>query len=226
MKKLFSISVAVILCMSATINANAQKSKSFAGTVKFSIRYEGDTDPQRHIPQEITYTILGNKTKMQQQVFIQIQDGDAVTSTTMFDIPGYRVAYTKPKADILEQQSTVKYTYTKGSETKTICGYVCDKYDITVLNLEDDEEMTFTVYTTTEVGDNNNINAIEYPGLTGYPLYTEVESNGVKTILEAVEMKKTKVKSVDFLMPSDYKVLTKEEFQEFIQQLFGGGGEE
>ena len=226
MKKIFSISViaAFALCMFANVQVNAQKVK-FAGTVKIAVKYEGDTDPQKHVPAEAVFTIFGNKVKLSQQVYTQILDGDAGTVTILLDFPGNRVGYVIPKEDFLEKQSTVKFTYTKSDETKTICGYVCTRYDITAYDIEEDEETKIVAYTTTEIGENTNINAFEYPGLTGFPLYTEVESDGVKAIQEIIEVKKTKVKAVDFLVPSDYKMLTKEEYQELMQQLMGGGRE-
>jgi len=208
--------------MFTVLTANAQKSKSFGGTVKFSVKFEGDTDPRVHVPRDVVYTIFGNKTKVVDQSAIQIKDGDAVTTTLLLDIPGNRVGYTVTKEQIEEQHSSIKYTYTKGEDTKTICGYLCTRYDITAYNVEEDEEVKLFVYTTTEIGENNNINNLEYPGLTGYPLYTEIEQKGVKTIMEATEIKKTKVKPVDFLIPSNYKMMSLEDFQAFIQSMYGG----
>jgi hypothetical protein len=227
MKKIFSISViaAFAFCLFTSTHTQAQKVK-FAGTVKFHVRFEGDTDPQRHVPQDVMYTIFGNKIMAKQQIFIQMQDGDAVTKTLLIDYPGSRIGYITPKEEIQEEQALLKYTYTKGSETKTICGYVCNKYDVSIYDAEEDEETKFIVYTTTEIGNDNNINSTEYPGLTGYPLYTEIERNDVKTIIEATEVKKTKIKAVDFLIPSDYKMYnTAEEFGAAFQELFGGGEE-
>jgi hypothetical protein len=58
-------------------------------------------------------------------------------------------------------------------------------------------------------------------------LYIEQGDDGVTMIQEAIEVKKTKIKSVDFLVPSDYTMYdTREEFQAKIQELYGSGGEE
>ncbi|MDR0603062.1 MAG: DUF4412 domain-containing protein [Bacteroidales bacterium] len=227
MKKLCSICVVAVLCVFTAMEVNAQKSKSFAGTVKFAIKYEGDTDPQTHQPGEYICTVFGNKQKTSNQWYQQIVDGDAVTITVLLDIPGNRMGYTQKKESIEEQFSAVKLTYTKSEETKTICGYVCTRYDITVLDVEEDEESKVIVYTTTEIGSGNNINSTTLPGLTGFPLYIEQESEGVKSIQEAIEVKKAKIKSVDFMVPSDYTIYdTQEEFQEKLQELMGSGGEE
>jgi hypothetical protein len=227
MKKLCSICVVAVLCIFTAMNVNAQKSKGFAGTIKFSIKYEGDTDPQTHQPGEYVCTVFGNKQKTSTQWYQQITDGDAVTSTVLLDIPGNRMGYTQKKEAIEEALAAVKFTYAKSEETKTICGYVCTRYDVTVLNVEEDEESKVIVYTTTEIGSGNNINSTSLPGLTGFPLYVEQENDGVKSIQEAIEVKKAKIKSVDFMIPSDYTIYnSQEELQEKVQELFGSGGGE
>jgi hypothetical protein len=148
-------------------------------------------------------------------------DCDAVTATFLYDIPGYKSGYRLPKELFEEMLESKKFTYTKGEETKTICGYVCTRYDVTIYDTEEEDETTAIVYTTTEIGENSNINNFEYPGLTGFPLYEETESDGVKMIKIAVEVKKTKVKPVDFLEPTAYKMFpSPAEWQQFIQAAF------
>ena len=205
--------------MFSVLAANAQKTSSFAGTVKMSVKYEGNTNPQDHQPHEVTYTILGNKIKQINGPWIYILDGDAVTQTRLLDIPANRAGAKVPKEHFEMQQEDLKYTYVKSEETKTICGYVCTRYDITVYDAEVDEETKSIVYTTTEIGADENINNFEYPGLTGFPLYEETESKGVKETSVAIEVKPTKVKSVDFLIPSDYKMMTFLEFNAFLKAL-------
>lgn len=230
MKKIFSISViaAFAFCMFTSIQANAQKVK-FAGTVKFNVKYEGDTDPQKHVPGEFQVSIFGNKAKLQSGIQLLIMDGEAYTTTVLLDFPGEPMGSVIKKEELQEMYENIKYTYTKKEETKTICGYVCTRYDIKKYDVEEDEETNIIVYTTTEIGDNNNINNIfisYFPGLTGFPLYVESESNGAKQIQEATEVKKTKLKAVDFLVPSKYKVYdSQEEMGAKIQELYGGGEE-
>ena len=223
MKRSFSILVMGALVMFNVLAANAQKSKTFAGTVKYSFKYEGDTDPKKHIPMDIMLTIFGNKMKIYQSpMVLQILDGDAGTITVLVDIPGNKIGTIVPKEQNEEKFEAYKYTYVKGEETKTICGYVCTRYDATVYDIEEEEETKIIFYTTTEIGENDNINRFEYPGLTGFPLYAEFEEHGVKTIQAAVEVKPTKVKAVDFLIPSAYNIMSPEEFGSYIKALQEG----
>jgi len=227
MRRSFSIFVIAALGTFTVLTASAQKSKSFAGTVKISIRYEGNTNPRDHAPVETVYTILGNKQKvvMPQASMTQILDGDAVRVTALFDIPGYKSGYRMEKEEFEEKMERYKYTYTKKGDTMTVCGYLCTRYDVSIYDAEEDEETTVILYTTTEIGENSNINVFEFPGLTGFPLYRESESKGVKTIVKAVEVKPSKkVKPVDFLTPSGYKMFPNQmEWIMFIQAAFGGG---
>jgi hypothetical protein len=223
MKRSFSILVVVALSMFTVLTTNAQKSSSFAGTIKISIKYEGENrNPQKHVPKEQFYTIFGNKMKVQDGPWwVYLYDGDAVTLTRLLDIPGNRGGCTHP-TEVVEDflgLSTKKFTYKKGEETKTICGYVCTRYDITIYDTETEEEIKAIAYTTTEIGKDNNINNFEYPGLTGFPLYVESEEKGVKTIEEAIEVKPTKVKAVDFLIPTNYKMMTPMEFNAYLKAL-------
>jgi hypothetical protein len=227
MKKLFFICVVAVMCIFTVVEVSAQKSKSFAGTIKISVKYTGDIDPQKHVPSESVLSVFGNKQKISGQGFQQILDGDAVTVTVLIDIPGNRMGYTVKKEEIEESFAAKKLTYTKSDETKTVCGYVCTRYDVTVFDIEEDEESKVIVYTTTDIGENNNINSLSLPGLTGFPLYIEQESDGVTVIQEAIEVKKTKIKSVDFMVPADYTMYnSQEELQTKIKEIYGSGGDE
>jgi len=207
MKKSFFIFVVVASALFVVPAANAQKVDSFAGTVKFSVKYEGNTNPKDHAPYEQTITILGNKMKVSDPSGeIQIMDCNEPSIIFLYDYPGYKCGYTESKEVIEERFESKKFTYVKGEETMTICGYLCTRYDVTIFDTDTEEETKIIVYTTTEIGENNEINNLDYPGLTGFPLYEESEIKGVKKTEKAIEIKKTKVKAVEFLVPTAYKM--------------------
>jgi len=229
MKRLISVAAIAIVCTTLCYKSFAQK--SFAGTVKFETKFEGETNPQVHIPSEQTQTIFENKMKntLYNGMLRTIQDGDSLSITYLFDIPGYgRIGNTSGREINEENLLRTSFSYTERTDTKTICGYLCKGYDVvSIITDEDDDEdeaveLKFIVYTTKEIGKDDNINAFNFPGLSGYPLYTEFEKDGVKTITQAKEVKKGKVKSLDFLIPTDYKMLSQEEWDFFIKQITGG----
>jgi hypothetical protein len=236
MKKAVSALTIAIICTTVSYKSFAQK--SFTGTVKVETKYEGDIDPLKHIPSEAVYTIFENKMRTSalngmQQV---IQDGDALTVTVLFDLSGYgmgRIGTVVDKEAIEKQLSKVKFSYEARPDTRTICGYECKGYNITLAIMDEDddeedemEEIKIVAYTTTAIGKDNNINAFTYPGLSGYPLYTEVEKDGVKTITQAKEVKKGKTKATDFMVPSNYEMFDKEGWEEKMKSLLGGQGNE
>ena len=212
MKKLISVLTIAIVCTTVSYKSYAQS--YFAGTVKFETKYEGDIDPQKHIPHEETFTIFENNVKesFYNGVQNQIHNGDSVTIMIVLDIPGYGCVGKIISKEVIEADMLQKsFFYEERTDSKTICGYECKGYDVTMVTDDDDEETKYIVYTTKEIGKDDNINVFKFPELSGYPLYIAKESNGVKTITQAKEVKKGKVKAVDFLIQSNCKICTTEE---------------
>ncbi len=228
MKKLATLCLSLVL-LAGMGEVTAQKTKSFAGTIKFSIKYEGDFDPQQlaNAPLEQSETVMGNFTRSTQDLQGAYRHTINVVDSTIYllDLPTEKIAYAVPASLIQESLENVNFEIKKREDTKVICGYTCQGYDITVTNKEDEEKtVTFLVYTTEEIGIDEKINASSVPGLKGYALYQEQPAGeGKKIISEAVEVKKKKVSEFDFMIPANYKYYTIEELQaKFGQQ----GGDE
>ncbi|MBO4581704.1 MAG: hypothetical protein J5701_05385 [Bacteroidales bacterium] len=232
MKKIISV-IALSLCcvlIANTTMAGGKKTKTtvFQGEVKYAIKYSGDIDPQKlaQLPTESTYKVMGNKRKTTMNVGFPlhvIYDGDACKLIQLIDYPGQQMAIVREKAYFDEAREGVVYSYTPTNDTKTICGYVCNGYKITVTNTEEEESREVGVaYTSTELVAGTAGNFFELPGLDGFPMYIQTTSaNGVSSTTSEVTAINTKVKinPADFLIPSSFKILTDEE----IEQLFGGG---
>lgn len=230
MKRIIILFIATICCLNMS-NLMAQKKKAFAGTVKFSIKYEGDVDPQElaKAPTEISYLVSGNNTKVTHDLGgafrHDITVGDSGKTIILFDIPGQKMAVVVTKEESDESQKAYKYDIVEVNETKEVCGFVCKRYDVTITNIEEDRETKLTVYTSDAIGLDEKINS-DIPGLKGFPLYRVIEGKSVKTTYEAVEVAKKKVSPAEFMIPEGYKVMTVEEFQQLIQSAGQGGEEE
>lgn len=224
MKKL--VPILVIAVVGITMSNRVFAQKYFAGTVKVEIKFEGDINPQKHVPKETTYSIFENKRKITETGSITshfIYDGDSATTTTLYDIVGHgRLGYVD-REFVQRNFANVDFSYAERGDTKTICGYECKGYDVTIVttNEETDEEKIgkAIVYTTQAIGKDENINAFQFPGLSGYPLYVEKEYEGATQITQAKEIKVGKVKGIEFLIPSDYKMCTKEQWMEEMGRL-------
>jgi hypothetical protein len=216
MKRLGSVLAIAVVC--TTVSYEAWSQNSFAGTVKFAVKYEGDINPQKHVPYEKTYIIFENKVK--EPTYggqrYEIYDGDSLTITEILDLIGYGRFGRVIESETMEEMLSYKtFTYEERADTKTICGYVCKGYNATLVEESEDDdnddeaepkEIKYVFYTTKEIGKNDKINALIFPGLSGFPLYIEKTSEGVTEITQATEVKKGKVKLVDFMIPSHCKM--------------------
>ena len=224
----------------------AQKNKAFTGSVKFAVKYEGDFEPQQlaKLPTESEWLISGNFKRTTRDLggafMHQIDMVDSVVQ--LWDLPMEKSAVSIPtpiKKDTNDGKKN--YVINKRNDTKNICGYDCQGYDIVVTVKNDDEDEdeddedeeaepktdTITVYTTMEIGLDSNINCHFAPGLQGYPLYQEQPAGeGKKVISEAVEVKKKKINPIEFSIPSNYKYYTVEQWKAHVRELQGGGGED
>ena len=222
----------VIALMICALGAFAQK--PFAGKITFEMSAEGTSDPNiaaELAEQSLEYTVMGNCSRMEVSQgidVITIANGNNKTYTVILGIPGYGKYYIQQtEEDLQKKLATTKYDFKYTEETKTVTGYNCKKVIVTVTDLETDEEITETLWVTTELGLGDDINFYEYPGLKGYVLSSEAtkELNGEKiTIIQTATkiVPDKKVKATNFLMPSDAKPL--EDAPEELKQMLGGMG--
>ncbi|MBO4281822.1 MAG: DUF4412 domain-containing protein [Bacteroidales bacterium] len=231
MNKLAVICCSAAFCLFAA-NTNAQKSKAFSGSVKFEIKYEGDFDLQQlsKAPRETEQLIFGNYTKTTQNLGGAIMHRlDMVDSiVTLLDTPTEKYAISTGTVKQEENENEEKnYVIRKRADSKDICGYNCQGYDIVVTvkseEEEEDRQVTIVVYTTEAIGIDSNINKHTAPGLKGFVLYQERPAGeGKKIITQAVEVKKKKVQPIEFSIPSNYKYFTQETWMEYVRQMQGG----
>lgn len=222
----------VIAMMICTLGAFAQK--PFAGKITFEMSAEGTSDPNiaaELAEQSLEYIVMGNCSRMEVSQgidVITIANGNNKTYTIILGIPGYGKYYIQQtEEDLQKKLATTKYDFKYTEETKTITGYNCKKVIVTVTDLETDEEITETLWVTTELGLGDDINFYEYPGLKGYVLSSEAtkELNGEKVTLIQTATKivpDKKVKATNFLLPSDAKSF--DEAPDELKQMLGGMG--
>ena len=232
-----------VICLSAAMLAvcgktMAQKTKTFAGSIKFEIKYEGDFEPQQlaNAPREVDKVVFGNYTKTTQMlggggaVRHQIDMTDSML--ILIDAGTEKVAIGIPvKKKDESEESEKNYKIVKRADTKNICGFECQGYDINITVKDEDEEeektITYTMYTTTEIGIDSNINKNSIPGLQGYPLYTSQPAGENKTVIsQAIEVKKKKINPIEFSIPSNYKYYTIEQWNEYVRSMQGGAADD
>lgn len=224
----------VIAAMFLSFSTFAQK--PFAGRIVFEMSAEGTTNPAiaaELAESSMEYIVMGNNYRMNMNQgidVITIANGNNKTYTVILGFPGYGNYYIQQTtADIDKKQQKVRRDYQYTEETRTIAGYNCKKVNVTVTDLETDEETTIVMWVTTELGLGDDINFYDNPGLKGYPLRTEIkteldgETVTICTTAASVTPDK-KIKPTMFLLPSDAKSL--KDAPDEIKQMLGGLGED
>jgi GLPGLI family protein len=223
-----SLAILIVVVMAFSLNSQAQTAKSFTGTVTYTITYTGanlDANTLASLPKITTVKIMGNKQRTETAfgpatIYSQ-NDGDKKESLVMIDAMGVKQYFKLNSAEIEEDYSkngTPEIVYS--DETKTVAGYVCKKASYTTKD-EDDNTSTVTIYYTEELGGEALNYGSNLQGLKGFPLEFTVASNEITATYSASEVKKGKVKDVDFLIPSDFVECTPEEKAQY-RALFNG----
>ena len=143
--------------------------------------------------------------------------GDVVTITNeeeiliLMSIPGAGKVYQKQSLELAEE-TLESINLTKGVKTKTILGYVCDQYTVT-LN-QQGIEMEMELFTTDKIPNAvSQQTAILGNQLKGFPLFMTIKMNqfGSNLIItnEVVDIKKESVSDDKFKMiiPEGYEKL-------------------
>lgn len=232
MKKIALVLVVVMMGFTALVSAQ----KPFAGTIKMHTHIEGTDDPNITSQGESDYsiTLFGNYTKTvisPQDGFgiTTISNGDAKTVTVLLDIMGMGKYFIETPADkIQERLKNIKMEYKNTGEKMTIAGYECEKINITATDLETDESENMVVYVSKVINAGDAINFQQYPGLAGYPMrsenQTDVDGTPVTVVVEATEVvANKKIKVVDFMLPSDAQDI---KTNPDLMKMLGMGGDE
>lgn len=227
MKKLsFLLVFAMFIGVLNAAVAPEKKKKPFTAIVTYTISYEGDWDPATlaQQPTEQIVKIMGNKLRTEiitggASIYI-ITNGDDSTNIVLLNVTSLGMKYymKSDKESILaEKEEEPKINYT--DETKIICGYKCNKAEYTVTDEYGDEKTT-EVYYSEELGNASTNFGGTFHGLKGFPMeYTiETEQGKVTFSVSNVQTKKTKIKDIIFMIPTDYEEIDKEK----AKQLFGG----
>lgn len=198
--------------------------KTFEGTVKFAITY-GDLPPEMAgyeamLPKELTTKIKNGNSKTEQStamgtnITIADKDGNA---TILMNMMGQKVAIKESAKDKKQENNKPIITYI--DETKEIAGYKCKKAE---LKFADTDEV-MVVYYTEDISTLATNPQIGVNGLKGFMMEYSLENQGIEMTISASTVTKEKISDAEFIVPSDYEVMTKEEFQKMMS---GGVGEE
>lgn len=221
MKRVLSLSLIAVLSVMLLTSLTPKKKKSakqFRGIVTYNISYESSeySDLQlAKFPETTTVKMYDGMSTF------DIVQGPVIQSfiinptsdkyIIMIEVGLKKAAivkkYSEMTNDSLEQYTTqIDYS----SDTKIIAGYTCKKAVVTFTPKEgvEGEERMFSVFYSDELGSVKDNADGPYKGIPGLLLETYDVKPSLITKMVATEVKKGKVKDLDFLMPSDYKEFT------------------
>lgn len=199
--------------------AQAQKNKPFEGVITFSMNFDDEgLDPASKsmlANSEMIVYIKDEKSRMDIDMGMMknsnIIDSKNKTASVLMDIMGQKMVM-KVNAEEMDKKGEKEPKITYLDETKQIAGYKCKKAQV-----DDGENEPVTVYYTEEIPVSKYNSQIR--GIKGYPLEYESNQSGLKVMFTAKAVKKEQVAESKFIVPADYKEITKEE----LQKMLGGG---
>lgn len=226
MKKLSSVVVMALILgfvLTSATNSITKKKKGWKGTITYSISYSGEGITPAMVanaPKSTKVKVMGNKTSAEivngPMVLTIIQNPEFNSFYQLIEFGDKKYAV-KKSLDEINADSLRKYDTEIDlvNETKIIAGYECKKAVVTFIprDTADGEEQIFNFYYSTDLGDANTNSDSEFSEIPGLLLeYYNLQGNLI-TKFVATNVKKGGVKETDFLIPTDYKVLTEEELQ-------------
>lgn len=232
MKNNFKFLTSLLLIMTISYFVSAQKkAKPFQGTMIFTVSYSGEgLTPmmKANLPAEVSMSYKESNTRTEytssQTSVAYITRYDSLTTTILYDMGVQKFACTISSKEKTQESlknllpAKIKYF----DSTKVIAGYTCKKAEITSFikdkeTGEIDSSKSVIYYTDDIYIPNSNWNT-DFKEIKGVLLEFSDDRNGIISVYTAKEVKKKKLLDSFFLIPSDYQIMTPEEFM-------GGGGE-
>ncbi|CAN5601211.1 hypothetical protein BH11BAC2_BH11BAC2_13410 [soil metagenome] len=191
-------------------------SQKTSGKVKFEITYpdsETPKDQQSMLPKEAVMYFKGEKSRMETAMGMGMSSVTLVNGkevVILMDMLGNKMAM-KPNLDAADKNRSADFKIEYLSETNVIAGYPCKKAVIHSPNAED-----MILWYTEELSVNSGLSkAIQ--GVKGFPMEFSMNEQGMSMKMTAVSVEPGEVEDALFIVPSDYKLMSKEDMQKMFQ---------
>ena|SRR5688572_29976460 len=224
MKNIFIVAV-IFIGIFTTHHQLVAQEKLNEGKVIYEISYpDMEMDPQMAamMPTESVVYFKGNLSRTETSMGMGISSATIVNSktnemTALTDMMGTKTAtivdmddQKKDKSDVKEEDLKIAHS----NETKEIAGYACKKAILT-----NADGTTIEMFYTENITSSSQFNT-QWKSLKGFPLEYTLAVGGMNMKMTAKSVTKEKISDELFKIPSDYKLMTQEEFQKML------GGEE
>lgn len=194
--------------------------KNFKGTIFYEIQYldnDIDTIIKKSLPKkfEVSYQDKQTRTVLKNELgsSVLIANAETGTTTVLFDIKGQKFAIVNNKQDRESLVKAIPETLIKFTDqTKKILGYNCKKAEL----YQDDKVLEAWYTDEIEIQQVNWFTQFKH--IKGVMLEYTQKANGLENRYVAKSIKKEKLKSKVFEIPSDYQIVTKSEFDNFVKE--------
>lgn len=213
MSNLSKLLILVILLPGAVM---AQK--HFEGTIKYNIEYlvipEDMQDVSDILPKEMAVSVAGSKSRMAQtaaqgQAQIVISDLDNHQAVVLMNFMGRKIALKSDMSSEIPSKEEGSLSYNKNKAT--ISGFKCKgaTYD------SGQTDMPTEIFYYPKFANYSD----NFGKLSGLPLQYTIYSGGFKVRYVAVSVEQLAVSDDEFAIPSEYEIMTQEEFEQSIMNL-------
>ncbi len=231
MNKLSSLVVLIVvsvLTVGLLTSSTTKKKKGWKGVITYSISYDGEGVTPASIanaPKSTRVKVMGDKSATEILLgpitITEVQNPEFDLHLQLIEYMDKKYAV---KKKLSEEKDTTEFPYEVTidlvNETKMISTYSCNKAVITLTpNDTSLQEHVFNCYYSTELGDEETNKGDDiYEKVPGMLLEFSMVQGPIIMSYLATEVKKGGVSDADFLVPTDYKVVTEEE----LEKEFGG----
>lgn len=196
------------------------------GIIKYKIDYL-DYDKNNILlnimPEKMTVKFRDDNTRLEIESiygvfrFAQISNKDKGLNITLIKIMDKKYKYEQDIDSIAAAFSSMRnLQYIPTNETKIITGYPCNKTLIRLNNA--DTAIEFPIYSTDEIAINQPNKNNPFYELNEVLLDFQLTLNDMRMRLTAKDVKKSNINKGEFIVPDDYKSVSKQEMEEIISR--------
>lgn len=144
-------------------------------------------------------------------------DLDKATLTEMIKYMDIKIACIENDSMLKEENNKYLLTFKETNETKEIAGYKCKKAIATKVS---NPSESFDIYYTTDIGPENSNAHTPYKSIKGTLMDYRIVRLGLEMHFVAKSAKIAEVKDEDFDVPSNFKTVSRKEFDAEFDKLF------
>ncbi len=221
MKKYFCFSI-ILLAFFASSCKYANPKYINEGVIEYDAKPVDESNPMAGLaPGKMTVKFKDNKLAAEMStmgVFTTtfIFNPAKKTLTQLVKVFDVKQACIDDEKSIAEENKKYELIFEETSEKKEIAGYTCKK---AIATMADDPSVKFDVYYTEELNISNPNAHTPYDKINGMLMQYRLKKFGLELEFTAKGVEKEKIANEEFELPAYYKVISKQEMDEFFKSI-------